>query len=113
VTPPDDETPLPGALPHHEADPTSQVDRLSSDDLVLEVDPDDLLATRPHPKLDPIEPERDPSELFARPSRDADDFEEEEKTPPPRFLQQPGAEHDQTLPRDRHLLDDDDEDTVA
>jgi hypothetical protein len=101
VTPPDDETPLPGPVPHHEADPTSQADRVSSDELVGEIDPEDLLATRPHEKLEPAEPE-----LFP-------DFEDEEKTPPPRFLQEPGADRDQTLPRERHLLDDDDEDTDA
>jgi hypothetical protein len=113
VTSPDDETPLPAAVPHHEADPTSQVDRLSSDDLVADLDPEDLLTTRPHQKLEPVEPES--SDLFARPvdPANADDFDDEEKTPPPRFLQQPGAERDQTLPRDRHLLDDDDEDTSA
>jgi hypothetical protein len=106
VNAPDDETPLPAALPHHEADPTTQRERASPDDLA--VDPDELLATRPHQKLEPLEPES--AELFALPRNpDPEDFEEEEKTPPPRFLQQPGAEHDATLPRDRHLLDDDED----
>lgn len=104
---PDDETPLPAALPHHEADPTTQRERVTADDLVIEIDPDDLLATRPVQKIEPIDPE--PSDLFARPPDPAagGDFEDEEKTPPPRFLQQPGNDHDATLPRERHLVDDD------
>jgi hypothetical protein len=77
------------------------VSRPDDDDLA-EVDPEDLLETRPHEKLDDVDPEA--SDIFV------EDFEEEEKTPPPRFLQQPGNDFDQTLPRDRHLLDDDDED---
>ena len=105
---PDDETPLPAALPHHEADPTLRRERVPADELAVEIDPDDLLATRPFEKIDPIDPE--PSDLFARPPDPtvADDFDDEERTPPPRFLQQPGNEHDATLPRDRHLVDDDD-----
>jgi len=101
VNGPDDETPLPAALPYHEVDSSTQRERVSPDD--LHIDADDLLATRPHQKLEPIEPE--PSDLFVRPPDPAaaGDFEEEEKTPPPRFLQQPGSEHDATLPRDRHL----------
>jgi hypothetical protein len=110
VTPPDDETPLPAALPHHDADPTKQTERVSSDDDELaDLDPEDLLATRPHQKLDDNPDDVDPaaSDILV------DDFEDEDKTPLPRFLQQPGSERDQTLPRDRHLLDDDDEDTEA
>jgi hypothetical protein len=108
VNRPDDETPLPAALPHHEADPTSQRERVPADE-VADVDPEDLLATRPHEKLEPMEP--DPSDLFSRPPDPtaSDDFDDEERTPPPRFLQQPGNDHDATLPRDRHLVDDDED----
>ena len=80
--------------------PPEQLDTDEANEALETLDPDDDLATRPHQKLDPA------SGLFERPSSDVD-FDE--KTPPPRFLQRPGSELDQTLPRDRHLRDDDDE----
>jgi hypothetical protein len=78
-------------------------ERLDTDDALeaLETpDPDADIATRPHQKLDPA------SGLFERPGTDAD---LDEKTPPPRFLNRPGNDLDQTLPRNRQLRDDDDD----
>jgi hypothetical protein len=106
--PVDDETPLPGPVPHHEADPSVPSERLPPETLDDEdaadaldtLDPDADIATRPHQKLDPA------SGLFERPGS-ANEFDDE-KTPPPRFLRRAGSELDQTLPRDRHLADDDD-----